>query len=720
MIAGGAMSPDRAPYLDCQRHVLLDMHIPDWDERFLSQFDPASYVDLCAAAGADAVMVYCNSHAGQCFWPTATGRVHRNLLGRDVVGESVELLHEHGIAVCAYYSTILNNWAYNAHPDWRLVPSAPGGLMGAGSRYGPCCPVNQAYLEFMLAQIEELATGYPFDAFFFDMLFWPDVCVCESCRRRCREETGADIPDRVEWGDPSWCRFQAARERWLADTFRRLRDRVRATLSVPVFLNSDLLACNWVGGASEEICGLNDLLGGDYDVRAIFEISSALTPSSIQYMYAISGYGGGVSDLSSTDTLKARAMSAVAFGGQFMAIDAVEPDGRVNPRTYERIREVFEDMLPYQGRVGGRLLADVGVYWSSSSRVTLEHDGARLDELPAGAPMAPVDPHWRATQGALAALNDEHLPRVALSRADLRRLEEIPLVVLPNVTRMDDEELEAIRAYVAGGGRLYASGRTSLLSTDGVQHDDFLLADLFGCHWCGEASEAITYLKPVSEQLSSSLGPVEYVAVGEPSELERWYRIVPSPTVLAVSVEEDADVLMTVTLPYAGGRGTRDDQDWSNIHSAPPWEDTTRPAVVRRRFGAGDVIYSTVDLEGASGRLAGASRRLFIDLIRLLLGRPPAFEADAHPHAWTTVFHEPEESRFRVSFLNAPHDSPPLPLPLIRFRLAAPEGCRFTSLRRVPDGEELEFSLREDGGMEADVRDLELFEMLSAHYGERP
>jgi hypothetical protein len=707
---------ERASYLDCRRHVLLDMHIPDWDERFLAAFDPAAYVELCAAAGADAVMVYGNSHAGQCYWPTATGQAHRNLAGRDVVGETVGLLHERGIAVCAYYSTIFNNWAYTAHPDWRLVASAPGGLMGPGTRYGQCCPANPAYLDFMLAQTGELVERYPFDAVFFDMAFWPDVCVCDSCRRRLRDETGDELPERVDWRDPAWCRFQAARERWLADMFRRLRERVHATLAVPVFLNSDLLACHWVGGASAEICALNDLLGGDFEARAVFDLSVALTPSLIQYMVAVSGYGGGVSDLTSAAAQKARAMSAVAFGGQFMAIDAVEPDGRVNPQTYARLAEVFAAMAPYNGRGAGRPLADVGVYWSPASRVRLEDNGTPLDALPPGAPFGPDDPHWLAFQGALHALHEAHLPVVALTRADLGRLHEIPVVVLPDVVRMDREEVAALRAYVAGGGRLYASGHTSRLGTDGTDGDDFLLADLFGCHLRGQAPEAVTYLRPACEALAHALDPLAYVAVGEPSELERMFRPIDPPDALLVDADPGAEVLMTVTVPYAEGRGTRDDEAWSSIHSAPPWEDTARPAVVRHRHGAGEVIYSTVAVEGARGRLAGAAQRLFVELVRLLLGRPPAFEAEAHPHALTTVFHEPEEARLRLSFLNAPPDAPPLPLPSIRFRLAAPDGARFTALRRVPDGEEVAFSLDGSGGLQAEIRDLELFDMLDATY----
>jgi hypothetical protein len=686
------------------------MHIPDWDERFLAEYDPAAYVELCASAGAEAVMVYCNSHAGQCFWPTASGQAHRNLAGRDVVGETVELLHERGIAVCAYYSSIFNNWAYNAHPDWRLQASSSGGMFGPGTRYGQCCPANRDYLEFMLAQTEELAAGYPFDAFFFDMVFWTDVCVCASCRRRHREESGAEIPEWVDWRDPSWCRFQASRERWLAEAFGELRGQVKAALPVPVFLNSDLFALHWVGGAGEEIGRLNDLFGGDPESPALFEISAALTPSVIQYMFPISGYGGGVSDLAPVEVQKAQAMAAVAFGGQFMAIDAVEPTGRVNPRTYERLRGVFDEIGSYLDCTGGRPLADVGVYYSPPSRVML--DRVRLDELPAGAPIAPEDPHWLAVQGALRALNEAHLPAVALTRADLGRLDQLPLVVLPEVVRMDAEELAAIRAYVAAGGRLYASGRTSLLGTDGAEHDDFPLADLFGCHFGGEAAEATSYLRPAADDLAASLGPLEYVTVGEPSELERAYRPVPAPTVLEVAAAKGSEVLMRVTVPYAGGRGSRDDEDWANVHSSPPWEDTERPGVVRHRFGAGEAIYSSVDLEGARGRLAGQSRRMFVELIRLLLGRPPAFEAEAHPQVRTTVFDRAEDS----AFLNAPADLPPLPIPSISFRLAAPEGTRFTALRRIPGGAEVEFSLDPDGAMRAELRDLELFEMLSATY----
>jgi hypothetical protein len=492
---------------------------------------------------------------------------------------------------------------------------------------------------------------------------------------------------------------------------------------VPVFLNSGLVETSWVGGPSKEILELNDMLGGDFDARAVFEISAAMTASRIQYMYPISGYGGGASDLLPTEELEVRALSAVAFGGQFMAIDAIEPDGRVNPAAYESLTTVFDAIRPYEKYGAASPIADVGVYHSERSHISMEEIGSLLTELQPGAPEAPVSPHWLATRGALGAIGDAHLTAAALTWADLDRLDEFAVVVLPNVLRMEHDEVEAFRNYVRGGGRLYASGHTSLLTTDGKQHDDFLLADLFGCHFTGEAPEPMTYLRIASAELAEAIKPIDYVPVGEPFVSVRRHVRAPAPTVLTVTADPGPDVLATVTLPYGGGLGTRDDEQWANIHSTPPWEDTSRPAILRQRFGAGEVVYSTVDLEGAAGRLAARSRQLFVAIVRELLGRRPSFEADAHPNAWTTVFHEPAESRFRLCFLNAsvshfldPSASPVLPLPLTRFQLACPEGSRFTSLRILPTGDELEFSVDEAGFLEAELRDLKLFEMLAAGY----
>ena len=48
------------------RRHLCDMHIEDWDEKFLSEFDPAVYFQNLKRAHVDAAMIYMQSHVDLC------------------------------------------------------------------------------------------------------------------------------------------------------------------------------------------------------------------------------------------------------------------------------------------------------------------------------------------------------------------------------------------------------------------------------------------------------------------------------------------------------------------------------------------------------------------------------------------------------------------------------------------------------------------------------
>ena len=103
------------------RRNVVDMHIPDWNEEFMSRMDPVRYADLLAESKVQSTVLYAHSHAGTCFYPTRVGHMHAGLQGRDLFGELVGLLHERGIYVQAYHSLIYDTWAYSTHPDFRMV-----------------------------------------------------------------------------------------------------------------------------------------------------------------------------------------------------------------------------------------------------------------------------------------------------------------------------------------------------------------------------------------------------------------------------------------------------------------------------------------------------------------------------------------------------------------------------------------------------------------------
>lgn len=104
------------------RRNLVDMHIPDWDERFLADFDSQSYADLLELAKVDMAMIYTSSCLGISNWPTPVGHMHSGLNGRDIVGELIEKCREKGMNVLLYLN-FWSTWAYNEHPEWRFINS---------------------------------------------------------------------------------------------------------------------------------------------------------------------------------------------------------------------------------------------------------------------------------------------------------------------------------------------------------------------------------------------------------------------------------------------------------------------------------------------------------------------------------------------------------------------------------------------------------------------
>ncbi len=75
------MRKPKFDYLKCQRQILVDMHVPDWDPGFLANYDPLRMADLYQKVRAQAVMHYCNSHMGLCYWPCSVGEMNKRAQG---------------------------------------------------------------------------------------------------------------------------------------------------------------------------------------------------------------------------------------------------------------------------------------------------------------------------------------------------------------------------------------------------------------------------------------------------------------------------------------------------------------------------------------------------------------------------------------------------------------------------------------------------------------
>jgi len=698
------------------RRILIDTQIPDWDPEFLAHYDVVKAFDACVAAGADSVMVYFQSHTGLCNWPSASGTQHTAFEGRDLVAETLDIAKQYELPVCAYYSVNFNNQAWLEHPDWRLQP-AGAGMIGGGllvrERYGICCFNHPDYRKFVDQQINEILTGYEVEALFYDMVWWMGVCLCDHCRDRLRKEDSIEIPQTINWLDPHWCRFQAARERWLTEFAHGLRDHARRlNPGISVYHNFALAMMNWTRGISFDSAAAHDFLGGDFyggrdEQLVISKLMLNLSESRpVEFMTTVTENLAEHESLKSPESLAQTSLAASATASAMLMICGIDPDGGLNEAAFDHIRQAFNARRPWDGELGGEPLEQIAVYFSDDSKMSFAENGL---PIAASQQRPPVEyPHFTALRGACKKLQRAHLPFGVITCKQLKELNRYPVIVLPDVLRMSLEEVDAFRAYVNAGGHLYASRYTSLTQTDGSRHQDFMLADLFGCHFEALEPGRMVYLDPKDKLASIAIEPQRFlcqnIAADDNTGLIRLKPLSGAPA---------ANVLATLNVPYAHpSHGSVEGKDWASIHSSPPWTDTGLPALVSHRVGKGRVVYSAADIESGDG---AAHERLFIALMRDLLPCPPSFEVDVHPSVWVTAFDQPDRCRIVLSLLNYA-DELPVVTGQARITMNPPEGYRFTGLTELPGKQSLRIQLDDKGALLAELESFGMFAMFAASY----
>ncbi len=671
------------------RRAVIDMHIPDWDPLFLSKFDPQEYVARLVESRAQSIVLYAQSHTGLFNYPTKVGRQHAAWQGRNALKEMIDAVHEKQIAVQVYTSVIFDRYASDQHEPWR-VRHANGAQFGAGNRFGFVCP-NSPYRDYAAAWAQELSETFDFEGVRFDMTFWPAVCYCQFCRGRWANEVGGEMPTTIDWVDPCWVALQRKREEWLAEFAALCTQTVKKVKpQATVEHQASTLPGSWTQGATELLVAQNDFLQGDFYGDAlqgsfVRKLLEELTPHrpfgyETSYALALSNHTAGKSE----QLLQAKASAAIADAAAFIFIDAIDPIGTVNPRTHARMGRVFERLMPYYEHLGGERVADVAVYYGLQSKFSYRTSGRPADSQPGD------DTHTPAAMQAARWLLTNHLPMAVITRKSLSQLNKYRVIVLPNVNMMDQEEVAALRQWVAGGGALYASGSTSLVTKRGELQPDFMLQDVLGVSlekvdW----NERIHYIAPTAA--GQAFFP----------DYDATYPAMDTGTTLDVQTHEGSQVLATTTWPWPAPSGDK----FASIHSNPPWVKSERPEIVWHRFGQGRAIYCASLVESVTGLDS-----TFVALIRSLYDQWK-WEADAPPVVETTVFYQPERARYVISLVNFQKDLPNVPVEGARVRLRlGTEQVR--DVRLLPGGESIEHSVQ-DSVLHIAVPRLETLVMLA-------
>jgi hypothetical protein len=661
------------------RRYSVDMHVPDWDPALLSNFDAVTWVDNMVRAGNQSLLQYTNSHVGLCLWRTNTGRRHINMGERDLFGEVVAECHRRGIHPLAYFSVIFDNWAFEQHPDWRILPT--DGYSQLNGRYGTVCP-NSPYRDYVIACIREIAGNYDIDGMFFDMTFWPAVCYCPHCTARFWREAGTEPPHVVNWDDPTWRAFQAAREHWLLEFAQLLTDTVRQTRpGITVNHQFSTIFHNWTMGVPLELAQACDYVGGDFyggplQSSLACKVYDGLTRHKpFEFHTSRTRIYTDHVTVKPMEEIRTESFVATLHSAALMLVDYVNADGTLNPQVYDFLGRLSQQRAAYEPYLGGQLMADVAIYYDKASMYNPREQGLPITQLQA------VDqcPHREAVVGAARILQEAHIPFNIVTNANLEQLARYRAVIVPNVLEMTATQAETFRQFVAAGGVLIASGPSSL-DRCAPQGKRFLLEDVLGVQYAGTLGSSITYLTPRDESIKQAIWPQDHVSY--------------AGSMLKVAPQADTHVLGVITLPFVTPEvGHAIGSHFAAIHSNPPaLQPEGSPAVTLHPFGKGVAIWLAAPFEASAEH---ANCQLILNLLNRILPGPHQFQADAHPAVEVTLFSQLDQRRLLVGLLNMQRQLPQVPVPAT-VRVQEPPGHKINQITLVPDGKTISFTRTPD------------------------
>ncbi len=551
------------------RRHLCDMHIDDWDDNFLSEFNPDEYYNNLKTAKVQSAMIYLQSHVGLCNFPTKVGTMHKAFVGReDTMKNLIKKCRDGGISVVGYYSLIYNTLEHDNHPEWRLVHEMGRSRRGdcvkhedgasfKSGRYGLCCPNNPDYRKFVLTQIDEMAEYTQVDGMFYDMTFWPHFCHCKHCRERYANEVGGDMPQWDFKPTEEWNGYVKKRMEWMAEFANLVTEYTKRKMpGVSVEHNvAHAATVNNIYNCSKGVCDACDYVGGDLYGTAYLQSFACKLYRGIsrnqpyEYMFSRCEPTLGSHTLTkSYERTLGSVMLTCAHHGATLFIDAIDPVGTQDKRVYEQIGKVFDIESKYEKYLRGDSMSDVGVYFGLNSKFSENGNSYNNGECAIN------------LSKCFIRFNVPH----DIVSAD-GNFNKYKVVIAPSVSNEEHEDIDRMLEYVKNGGNLIFSDAKKLK----------LMKVLLGAENISYSKSASTYLTPVIE----SHNLFDHFNEKYPLQVPGYVPL--------VEKYSNGNTIATITLPY-----TDDDElKFASIHSNPPGIKTNYPAVVEGTYGKGRFIW---------------------------------------------------------------------------------------------------------------------------------
>ena len=628
---------------------------------------PEEYVDVIDDCGYEVIVISGEHNRGT---PRFTSNIfaHHPELKDDMLPRFIELCHEKGIIVLSYYPIIFSKPLRAVHPEWLMQFLDDG--RPEPMNEGWFC-FNSPFRDWLPGCLHEYMEQLDIDGRYFDDVNWGShadgpytpSCCCSYCEKLFRDETGFEVPRKIDFESKDFRHFVNWRYKKLTEFLHHLFGSVRRQYPDAIL---DMNTYYWPGSewsqghplgsfSLEKVGGYSFVECFPYTHRYLRTPSFAakvLRATGTPFSLFLNGCQGmrGFSSVPYPEAFGESifGMIALAHGGGTCGA----PFGGSSVHegylylTRDGHKQMFSEIKKRVDYVEAESLKYLALHCSTQNRDFQPNEICK-DVL--------ARHNWigylrqKFMFGAYEMLNRSQIPLDFVLDDQLvgGHLSAYQTLFLSNSACLSTEQCDAITGFVENGGTLIATHETSLFDEMGYERENFALAELLGVDFVGRrhnaAEHGVVYLQKDRQDVEKF------------GELLCFYA-----RDLEVSLKANARPMCTRSTMSAH----KDDlQDGLRAYKPGGQHDSGKPAITVNKYGKGQVIYIAGDVGGAFMNSPYPPLMRFV--VGLVKQTPPPVEIEAPQTLEVTMAHRPS-GELMIHLINNP-------TPLIPWRIANDE-----------------------------------------------
>ncbi len=549
--------------------LFFDFHtmvsVPDVGKDFQAE----EFARQLSQCGVDFLTIHACCNQGHAYYPTQVGKPHPALT-QDIFGSLARACHSRGIALAAYFNVHYSDQVLREHPEWREVSATPGKYPPQDFYYRRAC-YNSGYGEHLLAMAREVLAWYDVDGFFFDCMAASD-CVCPACRQKM-EALGVDPEDKE-----AVLRFNHAASHALA---QRLHDQLASLKpGLRFFFN---------GRPFEEMEEMDTQLEAECLPTAPWGNGYEQLPLMAHYMRPLARKSGKqilnmtgrfidwgqFGTLRTRESLEYDLFYGVANGIRPELADHLPPDGRWPLPVFQRVQTLYQELQ-----------------WYDPWTLEAENRPEVAVVFPRRSPLRQY-PDDDALKGATRMLTELKVQFDIVTEAV--SWEPYKVLIFPDEVSFSPEILSRVKAHLAKGGRILATGQSGLEPSG----ETFALGEEWPATYQGSSPFLPLYFQPEGT-LGQGLPDMPLQLFGD------GFQVAPT---------EGAQSLFFCVRPVCH-------QGWDGTHVnfyTPPAEKTQLPFLLRK----GNITYLSANLFQGYAQVAMRDTRLLLENLLKILDPTP-------------------------------------------------------------------------------------------------